>query len=479
MGHVIRGFNGMENQDGMYWPPSAAAPALSQLQASNGLWSWRYAPGGSWGNRKVRAWDLASGNGDTGASWNWGAYNWVMFDLYIDTLPGGGQYCELFISNNGGAKQAALRIDSAGKIQVYGITSGWGTLSTAGLPTGQWVQVSFKHYKVAGAGNVQAIVRSKVSGSELANVTATPNADAGTLCYIGSDSTAANYGVFYFDNAVISCDNNPLDDPYLLLGLAYGEVYVRPTGNGIYNSGFTGDWTDVDEVYTDSDGSYRETVYSTGNITHTVQDCEAQAFQPILAVHALINFAWQRKSSGGGTNYKLMLISGGSFFLASSYMTEMVAYNNDCAYIYRLDPVDSQAWTPTRVKVAECGVNCDYSNGARRVSTSDISTLVTFDTSPAPGQRLLHYTLDLNGPGQPIFDQNERVVPPEELRPNTWLAIVGWANPTPTAYSDFVNDPEKVPITVVTFTEPDTYTLGTGEDDLLNAVIARLTQRSA
>jgi hypothetical protein len=96
-----------------------------------------------------------------------------------------------------------------------------------------------------------------------------------------------------------------------------------------------------------------------------------------------------------------------------------------------------------------------------------------------PQARILHYLLDVNDPRQLIRDQFDREVPPEELRPNKWLAIVGWRPPSAEIIEDYINDPEKVPINSVRFTEPDDYSLGSGTDDLLDSVLARLTQRSA
>lgn len=104
--------------------------------------------------------------------------------------------------------------------------------------------------------------------------------------------------------------------------------------------------------------------------------------------------------------------------------------------------------------------------------------IISYVPTP-PASRILHYLLDVNDPQQLIRDQFDREVPPEELRPNKWLAIVGWQSPTALVPADFIDDPEKVPISSVRFTEPDDYSLGSGTDDLLDSVLARLTQRSA
>lgn len=475
MTHTIRGFNGMENRDNHYWIPGGVAPTLSQLQASNGLWSWRWAPAGSWGYRKVRAWDVAVGNGDAADSWAW-TYCWLMMDLYIDTLPGAGQDAILL---RGDATLHALGINELGQVRVYA-NGAPGAYSVGTLPVGQWVQVSYKCFKDGSAGSIQAIVRSKATGSELANVAKTHAAGAAHNMGIGCNSAYADYGVYYFDNIVIEGDNAAanVDDPYTLLGLFYGEVVMAPNGVGADNDlDWTGTWADVDDIPQDGDTTYRSISNAVGPFTSVIEDCEAKAFYPIGAVHALINYAWPRSGGGSNTLY-LRLRSGGSAFDAGTAMTFGGSYAVDCAYIYRLDPVDSQPWTVTRVLTVQCGVDATAGTGTARITATDVSILVVFSTTPPPAQRLVDYTLDVNHPDQPIVDNNGLPVPPEELRPNRWLRVVGWRAPTTRLFADFLDDSEMVPIVSVNFAEPDGYSLGSGSDDMLDYLLAAITGRT-
>jgi hypothetical protein len=144
-----------------------------------------------------------------------------------------------------------------------------------------------------------------------------------------------------------------------------------------------------------------------------------------------------------------------------------------------VDPTDGLPWTITRVIECEAGIAPLDTQKAIALTANYIDILATYQTLAPPPARLLHYLLDVNDPRQLIRDQFDREVPPEELRPNKWLAIVGWRPPSAQVSADYINDPEKVPINSVRFTEPDDYSLGSGTDDLLDGVMARLTQRSA
>jgi len=158
-------------------------------------------------------------------------------------------------------------------------------------------------------------------------------------------------------------------------------------------------------------------------------------------------------------------------------VADLVTYQERWRH-WTLDPTDGAAWTPTRVNEVEVGQTCTANTTWSYSTAVYVHILVTIRTLAPVAQRILDYILDVNEEGQPIRDQAGEIVAPEDIMPNTWIAIVGWRTPDAEGYSNYMDNPEMMPVISRKFTAPDDLSLTSGTDNLPEVMIARLTQRS-
>lgn len=401
---------------------------------------------------------------------------WVTFHLYISSLPGAGQYAPFMRFADADTK-CQFRIDQNGAVQIYNKTgASWSAASAGRMVTGAWYVVSVKCYK---NGEARCIVRDAITEAEVLNVVhanLVPNENI-QYCVIGG---AAAVGVYYFDNIVVeaAATSADLDDPFLVLGGAYGALQLLATGNGTDNPvGWSGTYADVDENPKDDDTTYRISAPDYNPLTHHMQNPADVAAYPIATIMAL-DVCTSGKTTGAASGAHVRLRRGANAWNSAGWFAWPAIYAAQC-YLWQIDPTDSLAWTETRVTECEGGLQSDPAGGgsAARLTANYIDILVTFQIAPTPQQRLVHYTLDENDPEQQILDNNGLPVPPEELRANRWLQLVGGRSPSTKVYTDFLDDPSMVPIKVVRFTEPDQYSLGSASDDLLEAILGGITGR--
>jgi len=470
MTHTIICFAGAES-DKMAASMSAAwTRSATQKIYSN--YSFRYAPTGAAANEDMTIPNDMPNTALPGSIQR--GFVWLSWHLYIDTLPGAGQYAVLFSTQAGGAFDRFIRISSAGKISFH-TGAAWGADSAVALQAGRWYQVSMRW-----AQNIEwrLIVRDPSTLSEVMNITAVASNDDLGFLRFGNANFLASYGLYYFDNIVLeaAAAAASIDDPFLLLGANYAEWWLPPNAVGT-DDAWAGTYADVDEAVNDGDATIRS-IGAAGAFTSNVFNPDAAGYPyTILTIESLDVMCWTRKFSGAGMESVIRLRRGAT-------ISESTLVADGAAYYLRwkhwsVDPTDGLGWTPTRVNEVEAGCRYDNGGGALYCTAASVHILVTIRTLATPPQRLLHYTLDVNDPRQVIRDQFDREVPPEELCPNKWLSVVGWRQPSSQIAADYINDPEKVPINSVRFTEPDDYSLGSGIDDLLDSVLARLTQRSA
>jgi hypothetical protein len=436
-------------------------------------------------------WTCASGSNewevplyiDTNGRWaypaNYGmTCYWVTFHLYIASLPGAGQYV-YFMRFADADTKSQFRIDQNGAIQVYNKNgASWSTASVGHLSAANWYVVSVKHYK---AGEARCIVRDAVTEAEVINVVhanVTPNENV-QFCKIGG---ASAYGVYYFDNIAVeaAATSAEVDDPFLVLGGAYGALQLKANGDGTDTSAnWSGSYADVDENPKDDDATYRYcSLSSAGPITHHVQNPGDVATYPIATIVAL-DVALAGRSITGDLLVFVRLRRGASAWNSptSWAWTLGSGYVQQC-YLWQIDPTDTLPWTESRVIECEAGLATTYNvNTYGRLTANYIDVLATFQIAPTPQQRLVHYTLDENDPEQRIVDNNGLTVPPEELRADRWLQLVGGRAPATKVFTDFLDDPSMVPIKVMRFTEPDQYSIGSASDDLLEAILGGITGR--
>ena len=473
MTHTIPRFAGAESQKTD--PGMGAGWSRSTLQKFYSNYSYGYAPTGAVAHESMEIPTNVPADALPYAASPALANIWFSFHLYIDTLPGGGQYAVLYSMAAGGGLDRFIRISSAGKVSFY-TGAAWGADSAVALSAGQWYQVSMKWYQ-----NVEwrLIVRNPTTLSEVMNITAVASNDDVAFLRFGQANFLASYGLYYFDNIVLegAAVAANIDDPFTLLGCNYAEWVLVPNATGTDNGMAAGTWAEVDEIPKDDDATIVQ--FANPNPwTVNVFNPDAGGYPyTIQTIEGLDVCSWSRRLAAGTASSTIRMRRGASAWDSTS-VADLVTYQERWRH-FTLDPTDSAAWTPTRVNEVEVGQTCTANTTWSYSTAVYVHILVTIRTLATPPQRLLHYTLDVNDPRQVIRDQFDREVPPEELCPNKWLSVVGWRQPSSQIAADYINDPEKVPINSVRFTEPDDYSLGSGTDDLLDSVLARLTQRSA
>jgi hypothetical protein len=349
--------------------------------------------------------------------------------------------------------------------------------SVGHLSAANWYVVSVKTYK---AGEARCIVREAVTEAEVINVVhanVTPNENI-QFCKIGG---ATSFGIYYFDNIAVeaAATSAEVDDPFLVLGGAYGVLQLLATGNGTDTSAlWSGSYADVDENPKDDAVTYRQrSAYANNDpITHHVRNPGDVATYPIATIAALDVCTYIYGLDAYFGAFVRLRRGAGAWNSPASFLVSNAIYSAQC-YLWRVDPTDSQSWTESRVIECEAGTQPSDTQHGGRLTANYIDVLVTFQIAPTPQQRLVHYTLDENDPEQQIVDNNGLAVPPEELRANHWLQLVGGQAPTTKVFTDFLDDPSMVPIKAMRFTEPDQYSIGSASDDLLEAILGGITGR--
>lgn len=71
---------------------------------------------------------------------------------------------------------------------------------------------------------------------------------------------------------------------------------------------------------------------------------------------------------------------------------------------------------------------------------------------PAMG-RAVRYYFNIWDPRAAVRDRNDRIVPPSELEPDSWVEVQGHVLPDPAAYETFIVDPTKARVVEVNATE--------------------------
>lgn len=478
MTHTILAFDGFETRGGKAIPSGAFS--ASALQHFYSDYSLLWAPAG--GASSLYGVTALNADGMVVPTVG-GDYTWASFHFYIDNLPGAGQYAMFCGMNDYIHIHSGCRIKGDGSLSLWNSTA-WGADSAAKLVAGRWYQMSYHNVETVG-GEIRLIVRDPVTLSEVANITAA-QASADDLIFFFFGGTAAagmpnNYGVYYYDNFVWegAAAAANVDDPFLLLGCNYAEWILPVNGVGTDNDvNWSGSYLDVDEVPNDGDTTYRA-CNAGGTPAFTCMTTDPAVAQPaykIDTVPAVMAQTMGRRFNGSGAGTKLRLRRGAVTSDTAAWAGTTYTWQ---LRLWALDPTDSAAWTETRVNELEVGAVADScATGTNFTTCQHLTILVTIRTLAPVAQRILDYILDVNEDGQPIRNQAGEIVPPEEVMPNTWIAIVGWRTPDAEAYSDYMDNPEMMPVISRKFTAPDDVSLTSGTDDLPEVMIARLTQRS-
>ena len=166
------------------------------------------------------------------------------YHLYVETLPGVGQYFYLHRSQDIATNHGRVRLNEDGKFEIVDSGSTVRGTSTNALSTGTWYGINFSQDGANGTivsfydlSSDTLIEKLQYSGE---------NRDPHET-WLGPWNTST--GTCYFDNVVIAVDQEEnFFDTFGTMHYAIGDL--QPTGAGTDNTPDSGTWADADDLIT-------------------------------------------------------------------------------------------------------------------------------------------------------------------------------------------------------------------------------------
>ncbi|NTV31323.1 DUF2341 domain-containing protein [candidate division WWE3 bacterium] len=301
-----------------------------------------------------------------------------------------------------GTDQAGLRMTTGGALQLYNEedSAQIGSNSSA-LSTNTWYRLELAaDFGTAATGDTR--VAARIDGNEFALSTTTNWANGTAAVTIGILTTAtAN---FYWDDLAVNQDAYTGQENWPGAG---NIVYLHPDGNGT-NTGWTGDYTAVDEV-TPNDATDYINCTSTANIEdYTYQDSSAVGLGSNDVIRLVEGWTRIGASATGARTHTLAIFSGAaSDSGAATSVNSTTWYTNDDtiprnaevtsydmpggANVLSITPTDLDGFT-TRLTSTDCTPN---------VRITAVWLLVEY--VPAEGGRLYSSGFELQP--SPITDE--------------------------------------------------------------------------
>jgi len=315
---------------------------FSSATVRSGGYSWRSNPTGTAvSNYRIAA---IRADGRPIASFN-KASCYVTAWIYIASAPASAEEKIIEFADTGGSTKGYFTITSGRILKYYNNAGTLIETGTNAVPSGQWVELSFRGSTGSGSQPYEA----KINGvTELTGTAAQLTNNHGTI-YIGkrTNLNGASFDI-YWDDVVI-------DDAAYVTGVEI--VRLGPTANGTpaqWTSG-TGasDYTQVDEVPRDT-ADYIQAPASTNRQHYVVlADSSTQGIAgTILAVKA---HGMLREVTTGSSSSTLDIRVGSSTVSTSAY--NHTTTNQDINLIALVDPDTGLAWTTGGLDAMEIGVN--------------------------------------------------------------------------------------------------------------------------
>lgn len=316
-------------------------------------------------SQKAARWALSGGAGNISFFPAAVPYGWATLHFYIVALPTGVLKYELahFQHSGGGNGQLRCRIDANGLIGVVSQLTGSEVtvLGTVPLTTGKWYVLSF-HLSQASPDELRAIVRDRDSGATVDDVShsaAMPNTNIFNID-IGPSTTST--GDVVFDNVIIESGlTADIDDPVAMVGTLYSILNSFPTGVGAYDSGWTNDWTYLDEAPYDGVATERGVSTVGAVYTMTFQPIPGAVNIPIQTIYAVDHRAWYDCSVSEQHDMRLRIDGVDSDQATGVIPTTYTFYRRHML----LNPITGLAWTMAEFNRAEFGTErTDATNGS-------------------------------------------------------------------------------------------------------------------
>ena len=384
---TIKWFEGFETGDALGMDTEAGMPDTGTIETavtSKSSYAWRMnvtdgRQAVEWRSEKDPWWSDGAGGG------------WIMFQIYITTLPGAGEYYYIFYLSTNNVTRYSGRITSTGEIELKA-QAGSFVAATGTLETGKWYTVSIKSFSGQAA---KIRVSDRDSGTNVIDHTATFNGtDFGGGVNprhgIGPDGMRFGAGNNSTGNAVF--DNivyDDADDPYLTLGDNYTIEALKPNAAGP-NDSWTGDYTDVDDI--PHDGTATERTRTTlGSFTQECEDSSALSYG-IESIESVMSYVYA-KTNVALSNYAFscLMREGGTTARSSDYNIGdpgLTDYTQGFSFIRNTSP-DGSAWTPSVLDIALVGARRTSSGLGRTCSVTAASLHALYTVTSAGGNRML------------------------------------------------------------------------------------------
>ena len=366
---AIKWFEGFETGDALGMLEQSGAIETAVTSKSN--YAWRMNVTGAtqsvcWRVTKDPWWvDVATGG-------------WIMFQIYITTLPGAGENYHLFQHRSGGISRYAGRIESDGRVALKPESAPY-VNATGALVTGKWYTVSIK-----GVNGQFAKIRvsDRDSGANVIDHTATFDGISWGGGVNVSDNDIGPWnnstGNAVIDNLVF----DDADDPYLTLGDNYTIGVLKPNAVGT-DDDFNGDYTDVDDI--PHDGTATERTRTTqGAFTQHCEDSSALSYG-IESIESVISYAYAITSAAGSNyDFNCLMREGSTTARSSDYNigdAGLTDYTQGFSYTRNTSPAGS-AWTPAILDDMMVGVRRTNSGVARTCSVTAASLHALYTILP-------------------------------------------------------------------------------------------------
>lgn len=332
------------------------------------------------GDYSFKVSDLSSGSGkylgyDTGTSS--AKHFFYRFYFRVDTLPTANN--AIIYLNNSSANTTpivSLTLSSTGTLQLADEDGSIGSPSSA-LNTSTWYRIELEVDASLAAGS--QVITARVDGVNFA--TASDRSLSSTalrwLLFGGNlASEAQTTGVWYFDDLAINNASGSFQNSWPGAG---GIIHLRPDADGD-NSGWSGDWQNVDEITPDDN-----TTKVVASAQNTIDDhnLTASGLSVVDSINVVAigtrfraasattpaSFVLRTKASSGGTVEESASIAP----TTTTWLTNAVAApRNYPLVLYDLPGASTTAWTSAELDTAQIGYRVD---SAAATNNAEISTV--------------------------------------------------------------------------------------------------------